>query len=88
MGDVVRDTDDAPLAVEEDRVDREPHEERVDRRSRAKQGPSPGLSSLRPRRPFMRENGRRCHDAPVADDVAVLPFQGHFTHASGRGAAP
>jgi hypothetical protein len=74
-GQIVRHADDAEIAVEPDSVDREAHEECVNRGSGAKK------ESFAPFEPVTSQEsphtGERClrEEAPFADNLTVLTFQ-------------
>ena len=82
-GEVTGDVDHRQLAVAEDRIDRKPHEEHVDRACGAEQDALAGSSDARPSSPFMRARGLAATTHRVADDACRPPFsesQSGFAH--------
>jgi hypothetical protein len=71
------DAEDTELAVEEDSVDREAHEEHVDRRSRPDEQALTCREVLAAEQALHSRRDRVCDLAALADDTAALPLEPH-----------
>src|SRR5919197_1477251 len=62
---------DLTVATEEDDINREPHEEHVNRRSRLEQQPLPGIEAASTQEPPRPRQGRIGNEAPLANDPTI-----------------
>ena len=83
-----RDREHPQVAVAEHDVDREAHEERVNRPTRAQQDPFPRRQLLASEQSAEAKGGIRCHDTPFAHDTAGLQLDlddlGHAVTLAGK----
>ena len=75
MAGGLRDPDHDQIVVEEDRVDREPHEEHVNRAGGAEQDSFTGRKAAPAEQPAHSLERARRHEQVLADDAPVLAGQ-------------